>query len=99
MAVGTDSADDFGFVGGELCGVCAGVGGEGEDGLVAVGVVDLDAAVPRRGEESVLGDEIPVDGEDFAAVLGPGLDGELRDGYVEEFDGPVAGGCDYLVLM
>jgi hypothetical protein len=60
---------------------------------------DLYTAVPGGGEEGVFTDEIPGYGEDFARVLGPGLDWELREGDVEEFDGAVAAGGEDLVLV
>jgi hypothetical protein len=38
-------------------------------------------------------------GEDFAGVFGPGLYGELGEGYVEELDGAVAAGGENLVFV
>ena len=59
----------------------------------------LDSAVPGAGAELVLVDEVPVDGEDFAVVLLPGLDGELFQTKVEELYRAIAGGDEDLVLM
>jgi hypothetical protein len=51
-------------VGTRVCGQCCYTG-------VGVGVPDLDAAVPGRGEERVFCDEVPVHGKDFARMLLP----------------------------
>lgn len=60
---------------------------------------DFYGTVPGAGAECVFADEIPVDGEDFALVLLPGLNGEVVDADVEELDGAIAGCDDELVFM
>ena len=73
-------------------GIRAGMRGQRRDASVCIGVPDFDCAVPRRREEGVFCDEVPVDSEDFAGVLLPRGDGVRGHVDVKEFDGAVAAG-------
>lgn len=60
---------------------------------------NLDGAIPGTRAKCVLGDEVPMNGEDLPLMLLPGLDGELVERYVEELNGAIACGNDELVLV
>jgi hypothetical protein len=51
-------------------------------------------AIPRTGAEGVFCDEVPMDGENLALMLLPGLDRKVVERNIEEFYGPVARGND-----
>ena len=55
--------------------------------------------VPATRAETVFGDKIPVNAEDFAIMFFPVLDGIVGDIGVEELDATVAGGCEELVFV
>lgn len=99
VAVRGDAAEYTGTVRAEGRAVGARVRGQGSQAGRGIWVPDLDCAVPRRGEERVFCDEVPVHSEDFARVLGPRLHGELREGDVEELYGAVAARGEDLVLV
>lgn len=86
MAVAAHAAHDTRRVWAELRAVRAAVCRQRRNRSIVIWVPDLDCAVPGRGQEGVFGYEVPVHAEDFASVLGPGLDRELGNVYVEEFD-------------
>ena len=99
MGIAAYGGEDAGAVGRETRAVGAGVGGEGEEGGVPRGAPEFDGPVPGAGYEGVFCYEVPVDGEDFAFVLGPGRDGEGVEGDVEKLDGSVAASGEELVLV
>ena len=51
-----------------------------------------DGAVPGAGAECILGDQVPVYGENLSHVLFPGLNGVCSDADVEKLDGAIARG-------
>ena len=81
------------------CGIGAGVGREGREGLRMVGRPDLDGSVPAAGEEFVLSHQVPVNREDFTAMFLPGLNRKLFNGAVKELDAPVTRCNKGLVLV
>jgi hypothetical protein len=58
------------------------------------GSYDFHGTVPGTGAEGIFRDEVPVDGENLAFVLLPGLDRKIIERDIEEFYGPVARGDD-----
>jgi hypothetical protein len=99
VRVGAHAAEDARAVRAELGRVGARVRGQRRQARGGVGAPDLDGAVPAARQERVLADEVPVHGEDLAAMLVPRLHGELGQGDVEELDGAVAARRQQLVLV
>lgn len=73
--------------------------GQRRDAGICIWIPDLDCAVPRRRQKRVFGNEVPVDGKDFARVLLPRGNGVRGHVDVEELDGAVAAGRQQLVLV
>lgn len=99
VRVGRDARQEIGGVRREGSRVGAAVRGQGQEGGRAFGRPDLDGAVPAAGAEAVLGDQVPVHGEDLAVVLAPVLHGEVVERAVEQLDAAVARGHQHLVLV
>ena len=98
--VAGDGAEDGGRGRLEGGGVGAGAGGERAERAGGVrGRPDLNCAVPRRGGENVLVDEVPGEREHLARVFFPLQDGEVVEGCVEELYGAVAGSDGELVAV
>jgi hypothetical protein len=55
---------------------------------------DFHGAVPGTGAEGIFRDEVPMDGENLAFMLLPGLDGKIIKRNIKEFYGAVTGGDD-----
>jgi hypothetical protein len=66
---------------------------------ICIRVPDLYRAIPATREERVLGDEVPMYGEDLAGMLLPCCNWEVGERDVEKLYGTVAAGSQKLVFV
>ena len=60
---------------------------------------DFDCAIPGARAECVFGNQIPVNGKHLPLVFLPGLDRELIECYIEQFDGAITCSDHDLILV
>lgn len=83
----------------KFCRVCTTMRRQRGQTSICIRIPDLYRAIPATREERVLGDEVPMYGEDFAGMLLPCCDWEVGERDVEELYGAVAAGSQELAFV